>query len=187
MTYPANERIGLRELTSQLTDSRQPLLRGAQAVLLGAGTAELVRVQQPVAAWMTAPLDTVRYLEEVLDALPDDERSHFLTKAQGAKYGELAWFFEGRAVEMAEIAEWLRTVGSGLLVVHGRAGSGKSALLGNVMVQSLPALRDALGWQGASTVLDPASRPPDHAFDTMIHLAGRPCRRLSPGSPPRRG
>ena len=98
--------------------------------------------------------------------------SHFMTKAQAAEYGELSWFFEGRAAEMAEIVGWLRTARSGMLVACGRAGSGKSALLGNVMVQSIPHLRDALARRGLANALDPGERPPGHVFDAVIHLSG---------------
>jgi hypothetical protein len=121
---------------------------------------------------MRAPYDSVRHLEEILDELSPDERHHFMAKAEGAEYGELAWFFEGRTSELSTMAAWLRTARSGMLVVHGRAGSGKSALLGNIMVQSLPDLCDALARRGLATALEPDEVPPARVFDAILHLAG---------------
>ena len=83
-----------------------------------------MRAYPPAASWMSAPVDTIRHLEEVLADLSPDERGHFLVKAQGAEHGELSWFFEGREDELARISGWLHEAGSGMLVVTGRAGSG---------------------------------------------------------------
>jgi hypothetical protein len=115
-TYQANGRIGLTDLAAQLPR----LLPGCEVCPLGDLTgAELVPVFPPVASWMSAPLDTVRHLEEVLEDLSPDERRHFLVKAQGAEYGEMSWFFEGRKQERAKIVAWLRTCRPGMLVVSG--------------------------------------------------------------------
>ncbi|MFI0938590.1 WD40 repeat domain-containing protein [Streptomyces sp. NPDC021020] len=167
-TYAANRRITLKDLGSQLED----LLEDCTVTPLKVGRAALVHVFPPAASWMCAPYDTVRHLEDVLENLGPDERHHFFTKAQGVEYGELSWFFEGRASELRRISAWLRTATTGMLVVHGRAGAGKSALLGNVMVQSLPDLRDALARRGLATPLAPGDLPPDGVFDAVIHLSG---------------
>jgi hypothetical protein len=122
---------------------------------------------------MSAAVDTIRHLEEVLADLSADERSHFLVKAQGAEHGGLSWFFEGREDELAQITGWLHQASSGMLVVTGRAGSGKSALLGTVLVRSLPALRDALSRRGLVAVPGPgAAAPPESVFDVVVHLSG---------------
>jgi WD40 repeat protein len=168
-TYMANGRIGLTELAAQFPR----LLPGCEVSALGdLSGAELVPVFPPVASWMSAPLDTVRHLEDVLEDLSPDERRHFLIKAQGAEYGEMSWFFEGRQQERAQIVAWLKAHRSGMLIVSGRAGSGKSALLGNVLVHSLPELRDALARRGLITTLDPTEGPPEGVFDAVIHLSG---------------
>jgi hypothetical protein len=95
-----------------------------------------------------APLDVLAELNAVLAELTEDERRHFLPKAQGAELGEVSWYFEGRHDERRRIASWLRDMRSagraGLLVVTGRAGCGKSALLGHVLVHSRPQVRDVL-------------------------------------------
>uniref|UniRef100_UPI003F4953D4 hypothetical protein n=1 Tax=Nonomuraea bangladeshensis TaxID=404385 RepID=UPI003F4953D4 len=167
-TFRANRRIRLTELANQLPR----LLPGARVYQHGLIEASLVPTDLPVASWMSAPLDEVRHLEEVLDGLTPDARRHFLAKAQGAEHGELSWFFEGREQERSRIVDWLRCADSGMLVVTGRAGSGKSALLGNVLVHSLPELRQALARRGLLRALDPVQLPPDGVFDAAIHLSG---------------
>jgi hypothetical protein len=168
-TYLGNGRIRLTDLAAQLPR----LLPGCEVATVGDLTdAELVPVYPPVASWMSAPLDTIRHLEDVLDDLSPDERRHFLVKTQAAEHGELSWYFQGRHSERARITTWLRATGSGMLVVTGRAGSGKSALLGNVLVHALPDLRDALARRGLTTALPADQLPPDGVFDAVIHLSG---------------
>ena len=122
---------------------------------------------------MLASADTLRYLEDVLADLSPDERSHFVAKAQGAEHGEPSWFFEGREIELAKISAWLHRASSGMLVVTGPSGSGKSAVLGTVLVRSLPALRDALARRGLAAGPGPGpAMPPESVFDAVIHLSG---------------
>ncbi|HET9899390.1 MAG TPA: hypothetical protein VFQ44_31065 [Streptosporangiaceae bacterium] len=168
-TYRIERRILLRDLAAQLERMLGPRNVHQRAL----GEAALVRVYPPVASWMSAPVETISYLEDVLDDLLPDERSHFVVKAQGAEHGELSWFFEGRETEVAQISGWLHQASSGMLVVTGRAGSGKSALLGTVLVRSLPALRDALARRGlvAAPGAD-AAAPPESVFDMVLHLSG---------------
>ena len=131
-------------------------------------------------------MDTIRHLEDVLSDLSPDERYHFLVKARGAELGEVSWFFEGRHEETAEITTWLRDAGSGMFIVSGRAGSGQSALLGNLLVHSLPELREALANRGLITLPAPDELLPAKVFDVVIHLSGlnliETTRRLAVGA-----
>ena len=167
-TYRAERRILLCDLAAQL----ERVLGPGNVCQRALGEAALVRVYPPVASWMTAPVETTGYLEEVLADLSPDEHSHFLVKAQGAEHGELCWFFEGREKELAQISAWLHQGDPGMLVVTGRAGAGKSALLGTVLVWSLPALRDALARRGLASPGPGAALPPELVFDAVIHLSG---------------
>ncbi|MGH3158749.1 MAG: hypothetical protein ACRDNF_19540, partial [Streptosporangiaceae bacterium] len=167
-TFRASRRIRLRDLAAQL----ERVLGPENVHQRGLGEAALVRAWPPAASLMSVPVDTSRFLDDILADLSADERSHFLVKAQGAEHGELSWFFEGRQDELAQIGAWLHQADSGLLVVTGRAGAGKSALLGNVFVRSVPVLRDALARRGLITVPDPGTLPPDGVFDAVIHLSG---------------
>lgn len=100
------------------------------------------RVRRPSLP-LTATLDIYTRLEPVLRSLSEAERSHFVRKGMGADFGELTWSFVGRREERQVIAKHLNT-GSGLLVVTGPAGSGKSAVLGNLLLRSHEELRRLL-------------------------------------------
>nr|BFE72077.1 hypothetical protein GCM10020092_053780 [Actinoplanes digitatis] len=88
---------------------------------------------------ITAPLDVYAALEHALAGLPAAERAHYARKGMGADFGELAWNFVGRRQELGAVNRWLRRQDNDLLVVTGTAGTGKSALLGNLL------LHDRLG------------------------------------------
>lgn len=169
-TYLAERKVPLLGLAIQL---RRLLGPNCSVYDIGDLTgARLTSRDPPLASYLSAPLDDVHHLEDVLATLTAEERQHFFLKAQGTERGELSWFFEGREQERAAASAWLREAPSGLLVVTGRAGAGKSALLGNLLVHSLPQLRDALILRG---LLDPiASRegPPPGVFDAVFHLSG---------------
>jgi hypothetical protein len=160
--FLASNEIVLRDLANQLYDqmpdavisadrSRTLVLRRANPVLSG-----------PVSLDMRAEFDR----------LPPAERAHFIAKAKGSDLTELSWFFTGRTSERAMISRWLRTAQRGMLVVTGAAGCGKSALLGDLVMQSLPGLRVALASSGFIPEVSEADRPPDGAFDAVLHLAG---------------
>jgi WD40 repeat protein len=152
-----------KDLGSQLSDG--------VIIEFAPGDAALVRAAPPAAS-LSGPLDSIRYLEDALKGLSADERRHFLSKAQSAEDGEISWFFEGRQDECAEVVSWLAGHDHGIMVVTGPAGTGKSALLGNLLVHSLPDVRSALLRRG---LIDPLPRrcvPADHAFDHALHLSG---------------
>lgn len=131
-----------------------------------------LRPARLVKANLSAPIDVYREWVSFLAGLSPDERNHFVPKARGAEPGELAWHFVGRAEERQQIAKWLRGRPSGMLVVTGSAGCGKSALLGNIVVETNPALRDILVRTGRLVRPHPDQLPPDNVFDAVIHLAG---------------
>jgi len=126
----------------------------------------------PISGILTVPLSVANELEDALSSLTSDERYHFLRKAQGAEEGELSWFFEGRTRERAAILEWVLRRRGGMLVVTGPAGSGKSALLGYVLVNSLPELRSALVKSGLIEASPANEIPLSGVFDQVIHLTG---------------
>jgi len=165
--FRATGTVELWQLMHEL-DRRLP-----RALILGRrlGNASLRR-SKPVASAISAPLDVVTELEMAVKHLGDDERRHFLAKAQSAEHGELSWFFEGRSTEQRQIVDWLRGAHGGLFIVTGRAGCGKSALLGSVLVHSLPALRNALSLAELILPARPDEQPPANVFDSVIHLAG---------------
>ncbi|MGW5455949.1 NACHT and WD repeat domain-containing protein, partial [Nocardia sp. NPDC003979] len=124
-------------------------------------------------------LDTRHQLLTALDALDDDELRHFLPKAYGGEMpftetmlGEQSWYFQGRHEETRRITDWLNQAETGMLIVTGSAGSGKSALLGHLIVHANATLRTALQRANLTHPLPATEQPPDNVFDAVLHLTG---------------
>jgi len=117
----------------------------------------------------TTTVDSYAELREVLKAASEEVRNHFYAKAQGAEMGEPAWHFTGREVERQLLIRWLTEARSGMFVVTGIAGSGKSALLGMLYASSDPNMLDAL--EGIGYQVREDLRPPAYAFDAAVHLS----------------
>lgn len=120
---------------------------------------------------VTAPLDIYQELRAFLSGLPEEELQHFVSKAQGAEQGELAWYFIGRQAERRRVAAWLRATETGMLVVTGRPGSGKSALLANILLYADPRTQDLLVKAGHLDAVPADERPPA-PFDAVMQLTG---------------
>jgi hypothetical protein len=168
-SYTDNDGAEIRaeELVSNLRSRIDP----GEVVDRGMHKAEPLLRRRVVPAAVSVPMDVYTELRQFLSGLTPDERGHFIPKAQGAEYGEVAWYFVGRHAERQEIAGWLRDTPNGMLVVTGPAGSGKSALLGNVLVHANPTLRDLLVRSGQLEAAEPDEAPPA-AFDVVVHLTG---------------
>jgi type II secretory ATPase GspE/PulE/Tfp pilus assembly ATPase PilB-like protein len=81
-------------------------------------------------------------------------------------------YFTGRVNERQRICDLPHTEKSGLLLVTGRASSGKSALLGNILVYGNPRLHELLVRHSFIEDLTEHQRPPDSAITDVIHLSG---------------
>ncbi|WP_345136892.1 hypothetical protein [Dactylosporangium darangshiense] len=121
---------------------------------------------------VTAPVDVYHDLMAFIGRLQADLRAHFVPSAQGGAEGERSWFFTGRRRDRRRIATWLRTATEGMAIVTGPPGSGKSALLGNLVAYADPVLRELLIGAGQLEHLPESERPPDGVFDAVIHLTG---------------
>lgn len=117
-------------------------------------------------------LDAHAELRRAVAALSPETRSHFVTKAQGSEVGEVAWHFVGRRDELAELVRW-SAGGPTLKVVTGDAGSGKSALLGHLVVLADRQLVELYASSGLAPHLAAEPSPPDGAFDAVVHLTGK--------------
>jgi hypothetical protein len=113
----------------------------------------------------TLPLDTYAMLKAAVGVLPT-------SSARGGELRELAWHFVGREADRIRILEWLAGTFGGMFVVTGPAGSGKSALLANVLVQTDPGLRDVFGRVDGQLLLPATGSPAGPVFDLVIHLTG---------------
>jgi hypothetical protein len=109
-----------------------------------------------------------------------DLSSHFVPRAEGGETlapDSNVWYFTGRRCALEEICAWLkrRPVTPRLLVVTGRPGVGKSALLGRLVTLADPRYRaDIL----SADPLPQKIIPPERAFDTAVHLRGREVREV---------
>ncbi len=168
-SYTDNDQeIQLKDLLGRLEDR---LTEGLVVNINMHGAAPLPR--QPVLPeGLTGPMNVYAELREYLQQLPPDERSHFVPRAQGAEQGELAWYFVGRRSERTRIARWLNQSANGMLIVTGRAGSGKSALLGNVLVHTHPVLLGLLRRVSYTDEAEADEQPQAGVFDAVIHLTG---------------
>ncbi|MFF3192266.1 hypothetical protein [Streptomyces misionensis] len=168
-TFRTKNTISFYEFVGEL----QRNLNGcAIQMRLDDGSAALHRTIPTPAGRMQASLDTVTDIERVLVNLTDDERRHFVPKASGAELGEQSWYFEGREDERRQILSWLDSADEGMLVVTGAAGSGKSALLGHVVVHSRRELAGILMAHGNLAPLPLGTLPPYDVFDLVLHLTG---------------
>lgn len=116
--------------------------------------------------------DRTAEVASLLSDLDRDDREHFLLKASGADALDIGWFFEGRVEPTRQILDWLRTSSGGMLVVTGRPGAGKSALLGRLAVLADGASQRACRRLGMLDG-DRDLRPDVGAFDAVVHLKNR--------------
>jgi WD40 repeat protein len=110
-----------------------------------------------------------------------DLATHFLPRAQGGDVvvpDSNIGYFTGRRKALREISAWLndRPPFARLLVVTGRPGAGKSAVLGRLITLADPELRRNI------LSADPASEdglPPERVFDTALHVRGLGIREIA--------
>ncbi|WP_040700655.1 hypothetical protein [Nocardia vinacea] len=164
-TFGAESRISLWDLAGEL----RRLLPGSEVVPKTIVDAALCRRVPAITGTM---VDLAAEIRSALRNLDDHERRHFVAKAQGGDGDDYSWFFQGRVAESRLIVTWLAESSSGLLVVTGRPGSGKSALLGQLAVRSAPTLREVLIRHGLLDPVPDDQRPPDGTFDLTVHLTG---------------
>lgn len=145
------------------------------------------RFRRVVPGPVTAVWNDYRELRQALDGISADSDGyqaliHFATKGTGTDLGEFAWHFVGRARERREIFRWLRLTeqqrDTPLLVVCGPPGSGKSALLGSVLIDCHPDLANGLERIIGKRGLE-APGAPLPAFDLILHLTGATVRGIA--------
>ncbi|MET8540754.1 hypothetical protein ABZW03_08885 [Kitasatospora sp. NPDC004799] len=168
VAFRGKRTVGLVELGQELARD----LGGYSGTTADDHRDRLVRLDDDISSAVSAPLDQLDEVQAVIDQLPPDERRHFVPKASGAEFGELAWYFHGRTVQRDRVLRWLTTADQGVLVVTGPAGAGKSALLGHVLLHTRSELRDILIRHGHLAPLPPGTPCPDDPFDLVAHLAG---------------
>ncbi|MFJ3672804.1 hypothetical protein ACIPSE_40730 [Streptomyces sp. NPDC090106] len=168
VTFRTHDTIGLYTLAEQINCAMGDTVAYARTY----GHAALRRVHPTVSGRAQAPLDVEAEIETALSCLGAEARRHFVDKAAGGELGEQTWYFEGRETERYDLMRWLSTAHEGLMVVTGPAGSGKSALLGHVLIHTRPELAEILRLSGHLSALPEGTPHPRHAFDAAIPLTG---------------
>jgi WD40 repeat protein len=116
-------------------------------------------------------LDLLTQLQiEQRESRVDDLREHFLPRARGVDVPtESGWRFVGREVALRDLVSWLKNTDDlSARVVTGGPGSGKSAVLGRLVVLSDPDSRRIVPTEGlaADTI------PPEGSIAISIHARG---------------
>ena len=167
--FPEEAAIQVRELVRRLADALDDTRPGKHSYDRFLGTATLPRRTDLPPAGLTTTVDCYRELRQVLADADETVRNHFYAKAGGAEIGDNAWQFSGRETERRELSQWLEEPSSGMRVVTGIAGCGKSALLGMLLASSDQHMVHGLAALGYAIPDD--LRPPDGVFDAAIHLS----------------
>ncbi|NNJ08374.1 ATP-binding protein [Streptomyces sp. PKU-MA01144] len=169
VTFPAEDIIDLWALAGELSKR----LHGCPVIPHSPAPGAVLHRKVPsLASALSAPLDALAEFEASLASLTDHERRHIVLKAVGAELDLHSRYFEGRVVERQQVLTWLKTARSGLLVVTGAAGAGKSALLGHVLMHTRPELGRLLEGSGHPASLSTEAAPPEESFDAVLHLCG---------------
>lgn len=100
-----------------------------------------------------------------------DLTDHFLAKFRSLDVpAQEGLFFTGRAAPLRDLAGWLRD-GTGMVVVTGAPGSGKSALLGRTVALTDPRLRAALLAEDPG--IDPTTLPRENAIAAGVYAKNK--------------
>jgi WD domain, G-beta repeat len=105
-----------------------------------------------------------------------DRRDHFEPRGRGVLpfAGRRGWYFTGRHRVLQELAGWLAAASGSqplVRVVTGGPGSGKSAVLGRLVLLADPTRREAA--MGNDPDLDPATLPREDSIALSVHARGR--------------
>src|SRR4029453_13709286 len=98
---------------------------------------------------------------------------HFLPAARGIEVGETGWYFTGRERLLRDVISWLATARSGMLVVTGPPGAGKSAVMGRLATMSDPHYRERARAEGGLATIPPETLPPEGVVDVALHGRGK--------------
>ncbi|MFE5945323.1 AAA family ATPase [Streptomyces sp. NPDC056480] len=159
---PQQREIEVTELTQALRHllAGQPIQQTPQLVTDGISRhpGGAIRLLNPAYRPVELNIDGERLLQ--MPRIPIDE--HFLAKYRGIDTSELHidvnWYFTGRTQALAEMRHWFtgRPRHRGVFVVTGPPGSGKSALLGRMVVLGAQASAESAWPSGGEVPIDAA-------------------------------
>lgn len=100
--------------------------------------------------------------------------AHWNVKAKGVELSsEQLWLFTGRTEALTRVVQWIcdPNASKSVLVVTGDPGSGKSALLGRLVLSSQPASRQEL-LKGLNLVESDSTVPPINSISLFVNARG---------------
>ena len=115
------------------------------------------------------------------DGQPLEDEGHWDPKARGVEgIGSAGWFFTGRKSALVELSRWLiAPVSRGsAVVVTGQPGSGKSALLGRLVVSAHHSGRADMIAAGVLNIAD-GTAPPEGSIRAAVHARGLSTERIA--------
>ena len=100
---------------------------------------------------------------------------HWSPRSRGvASEHQRGWFFTGRAHALAHLVKWLACPSNTRgLIVRGRPGSGKSALLARIVTLADPLLRAITEQAGVLTTVAAAQVPAPNSIEVAIHARAK--------------
>ena len=102
-----------------------------------------------------------------------DGVEHFAQASRGIEVGETGWYFTGRTRLLRELVEWLHSGKSGLRIVTGPPGAGKSAVLGRIATLSDKHHRSLAEKAGVLAAAEDGTVPDVGIVDVSIHAKGK--------------
>ncbi|SES43510.1 AAA family ATPase [Lentzea albida] len=101
-------------------------------------------------------------------ATPTRELDYWLDRASGRNSAtDPGWYFTGRRELTAQLARFL-TDGTGMLVITGAAGTGKSAIIARAVTLSDPDFLATPHYAEAAAAADPHTVPPEGSIDLAV-------------------
>jgi WD40 repeat protein len=128
------------------------------------------------------PADALTQRDRQRRILASGLRDHFRRAARSIEVDETGWYFIGRTRLLGEVVSWLgQGRPSGLSVLTGSPGTGKSAILGRIATLSDPHYRRLAQEEGALDGAEPGTVPVEGLIDVALHVKNKSlaeCREL---------
>jgi WD40 repeat protein len=149
------------------------LVEHANQRLRDAGVQQQAEIDATGIGRTSAPFFVNRRFTRQRDGAPLADEAHWSPKARGVDHlSSEGWFFTGRRAARARLVNFLTAPppAGRPIVVTGRPGSGKSAVLGWLVLTSSREKRDLMMQSGVP--LPPDLTPPPGSVDVAIHARG---------------
>jgi Caspase domain len=101
-----------------------------------------------------------------------EHKEEFERAARGIEMTERGWYFSGRTQLLRDLVAWINTSPGGMLVITGKPGSGKSAILGRIATLQHPEFRRSVDFQEIEADAEPGTIPAENSIDAAVYAKG---------------